>query len=212
MSSNSSAFTAKFKNLQLRICKCFRESPENLKGGGVQARAREKASRPFGLPIISSICLIPCTLRWYQRRVHGIRQIEDIIGKPKGRLAFSRALACTPPPFKFSGDSLKHLQILSCKFLNLAVKAEEFELILRFLEAAKEIPISENNSLLLSVRTHNSWKNFSVWHTSFQRALSIARRTLLMSDFSTHSEVESCLLYTSPSPRDLSTSRMPSSA
>ena len=31
-------------------------------------------------------------------------------------------------------------------------------------------------------------------------------------DFSAYDQIDNCLLYTSPSPRDLSTSRMPSSA
>ena len=42
--------------------------------------------------------------------------------------------------------------------------------------------------------------------------LVLPKNTIIISDFRYISEIQSCLLYTSPSPRDLSTSRMPSSA
>ena len=40
----------------------------------------------------------------------------------------------------------------------------------------------------------------------------IVQREVLIKQKSSQNKKESCLLYTSPSPRDLSTSRMPSSA
>ena len=53
----------------------------------------------------------------------------------------------------------------------------------------------------------NGFSTSAVGHRAFRELLAE-----LGHDVQTHTRKETCLLYTSPSPRDLSTSRMPSSA
>ena len=65
-----------------------------------------------------------------------------------------------------------------------------------------------------AILTYNEEPNL---HRTLQ-ALSWAKQVIVIDSFSTDKTLEicsqysNCLLYTSPSPRDLSTSRMPSSA
>ena len=56
------------------------------------------------------------------------------------------------------------------------------------------------------------WTNRTgVWHTIMGRSM-LRKNEITIGDVFKSAGYETCLLYTSPSPRDLSTSRMPSSA
>ena len=93
------------------------------------------------------------------------------------------------------------LSIIYAKFIRLAKHLSTFELDEYLEKSRKNLFIqyqTQKNSLLISAVTHK------LRRTNF----SGKNETLL----ETLNEVITCLLYTSPSPRDLSTSRMPSSA
>ena len=65
------------------------------------------------------------------------------------------------------------------------------------------------------VLAHPYMSSTSHWHKSGWVDILSKYNTLIMFDYTGHGKTScpnNCLLYTSPSPRDLSTSRMPSSA
>ena len=77
--------------------------------------------------------------------------------------------------------------------------------------AAKLGLVIRNGDALMRARTLSAVL-FDKTGTLTEGNLSV-RRELVFGDVqATYSELRACLLYTSPSPRDLSTSRMPSSA
>ena len=56
------------------------------------------------------------------------------------------------------------------------------------------------------------WDFLVEHHTDSDQAIRDSKYQSELADLCDHSNLKTCLLYTSPSPRDLSTSRMPSSA
>ena len=66
-------------------------------------------------------------------------------------------------------------------------------------------------AVALNLHDHNTYNG--VWHNQRERFTRFKHNLPYEVDSYAHQELlNTCLLYTSPSPRDLSTSRMPSSA
>ena len=86
-------------------------------------------------------------------------------------------------------------------FNNINIKLEEFEALIKLAAEMAKFLYPYIRQILQSrddlIRNPNAWNEFKKRYIE-----------LINERFNTNS----CLLYTSPSPRDLSTSRMPSSA
>ena len=58
------------------------------------------------------------------------------------------------------------------------MKEGEYDRVVEYAESAKEINISGSNTLLNSVKTRNTWKNFNLWHATLKKSLNSAQRMI----------------------------------
>ena len=121
----------------------------------------------------------------------------------------------------FEEDNSENLDIHTENTIFRAIMNNDLETFISFTERegfnkdqkleSSLYPFSfEGNSLLEFCCYHGAVDCFKFLRTKFNSE--ITQECLELSFLGGNAEIMSCLLYTSPSPRDLSTSRMPSSA
>ena len=101
-------------------------------------------------------------------------------------------------------DVSRSLLFADCA-LNIAPTEEQLaEIAITSAESARKLLNTEPRVAMLSFSTHGSAR-----HTSVSK---VASAVQIVRERAPHIYIEGCLLYTSPSPRDATLSRMPSSA